>query len=340
MSALKILVLIDLIQDIDVLLPVLIGLRAAPAVQLEVLVSDWLFWKSPRTSALLRRHGLGFRYISRRRVLAGAAPRLGGIDALLTAAESTAGPHRWAHALALRARETGIATFTIQHGLDNIRALSGPVESRIRFASEVLFCWGGPSSWPDDLDSDVRRRLAPVGRALLPRPPVVPTFDVGLFENLHAKHYSDADRQRIGSRLLETIRSLPHRHFYLRSHPAGGWLDDLAPVLRRFANATLSSSTQGRRDLIGGAAAAAQVSRVITTPSTVALDAAMAGRAVALSIDCGALYRPLPVLSSLEDWVEFAGSDLAAGHAEADFLVREVEPGDATARIVNRLATL
>jgi hypothetical protein len=76
---------------------------------------------------------------------------------------------------------------------------------------------------------------------------------------------------------------------------------------------------------------------VITTPSTVALDAALAGRAVALAVGGGSIYTPLHVLEGPGDWLAFAQSDNAMTAELDEFKRRVVVEGCAVDRIVERM---
>jgi hypothetical protein len=327
-----ILVLIDLVQDLDVLWPVLEGLRSRPDVTLRLVVSRWLGSRSPRISQRLRAAGLAFHAVARSSLLNGRAPALEGVDIVLTASESTAGPHRWCHSLVVRAKAAGIDCFTLQHGLDNLEVLARRGDAG--FASDVMFCWPPESEWPAGLNQSVRDRLVPSGRPA-PPPPEPARFDVGVFENLHAKTYSEEDRQAVLARLTGLALARPALRLYVRSHPAGGWFDRAAERFAGLPNVTFVSSAAARREVETGRAAPAAALRVITTPSTIALDAAQAGRTVALALDGGPLYRPLPVLDNLADWIEFA--DGPAGADVSTFVSRHVAPTDAVSLIVDRL---
>lgn len=335
---LVVLALVDLVQDIDVLAPVLDRLNQTPAFSLHVVVSQWLARRAPRIPELLRRSGVPFQYVQRPRLLTGQAPGLDGVDALLTAAESSAGPHRWAHALARRAAKAGVPTFTIQHGLDNLVSLAGPQGASI--ASDVLFCWTAADRFPEGLEATTLAKLVPVGRALIASQPEAARFDVGLFDNLHAKSYSDDQRRRVLDHIIGLARARPGLRFYVRAHPAGGWLDRAAGALRRLGNVAFVSSEQARRSVEPGSLAVTHAARIITTPSTIALDAAQQGRPVALALDGGAFYSPLPHLADFAAWTAFADAPAVPGAEASVFLARHLLEGDAAARIVEHLAAL
>ena len=69
----RILVFVDLVQDIDVLLPVLLALRDGGFSRVRVIVSHWLARESPRTAGLLGSHAITFSYVKRREVIDGRA---------------------------------------------------------------------------------------------------------------------------------------------------------------------------------------------------------------------------------------------------------------------------
>lgn len=331
----RLLVYIDLVQDIDVLLPVILRARTEPGLALTIVVARWLEAAAPRVTALLRDHALAFRTIPRRRVIDGQGPSLWRIDGLLTASESDLDTHRAGHALTVRAHQKGLATFTLQHGVDS---LAPPEAPEIDFASGTIFSWFNGHAVPEDVRPDVRARLVPAGRPLLTPAASDPRYDVGLFENLHAARYSDAQRQAFFERAVGLIRRRPDLSFYIRPHPAGpgGSWSDLG--VDGLANVTLVSPAEAVRSLTSGPAAVAAARRVITTPSTVALDAASAGRPVALAFAGGPLYSGLPVLQSEADWLDFAAdTDTTPNQA---FLAPFRVDGDPAGAVIDHLMTI
>jgi hypothetical protein len=335
----RVLALVDLVQDLDVLLPVLLMLRDDAELSLEVAVSRWLEKESPRTGARLRAEGIGFRYVRRRDIIEGRSPGLAGISAVLAASESSHPAHAAGHALAARAAGLGVRTYALQHGFEQI-GLYGVEATGAGFASETVFCWFPPEAAPGDLPEATRARLAHVGR---PAPPGVwgqdptPAYDLGVFENLHWDRYSDEDRARFRAGLLAVARALPQARILLRPHPAGGWADGLGHELAQFENIRRLGASEGRARLEGGGDLLRSVSRVITTPSTVALDAALAGAPAALACPGGAAYAPLPVLDDEQAWVAFA-SGAAYDPAVLDqFRSRVLVAGDGAPRILERL---
>jgi hypothetical protein len=335
----RVLVLVDLVQDIDALLGVLLAIRASPALSLKIVVCRWLQRESPRTEALLRSHRLPFAYVRRREIIDGRAPSLRGVDAVLAASESTHPAHVAGHALAVRARGLGLKTYAVQHGFEQI-GLFGPEAALARFASETVFSWFPLAAAPDDLPQETRAKLDPAGR---PLPPggwgrdAEPAYDLGVFENLHWDRYTDADRAGFREGLIAVARARPEARILLRPHPAGGWADSLRHELAQFENIVRPSAREARERQVGAAWVLRGISRVITTPSTVALDSVLAGIPTALAAPGGASYEPLPVLEGPDAWVAFA-SGAAYDRAVLDQLSsRVLVAGDGALRIVERL---
>ena len=335
----RVLAFVDLVQDIDVLLPLLVRLKRENFCALDVWVSRWLAAESPRTEALLAAHGVAYRYVRRGDVVAGRSPSLRGVAAVVAASESSHPAHAAGHALALRARSVGARTYLLQHGLENV-GLLGLEAGDASFASETVFCWFPPGVTPGDLAAGTAASLAHVGRCDPiggwrrggPR-----TFDLGVFENLHWERYDDSDRERFLNSLTATARALPQARILLRPHPAGGWADRVSHELAPFPNITPARAIDARRDPAGSPDLLQGIQRVITTPSTIALDAALAGLPIAMAVPGGSVYEPLPVLRTLEDWVAFAGGGMDDPAALDQFRSRVLVDGDAGPRIVERL---
>jgi hypothetical protein len=333
-----VLAFIDLVQDIDVMLPVLRAIRAHGGLRQKVVVSRWLESESPRTTALLAAHGFGFETVRRADVIEGRAPSLSGLSAVIAASESSHPAHAAGHALALRARSAGLSTYALQHGFENV-GLFGLEAAGARFASDVVFCWFPESATPPELPAELRARLDHVGRpAATPIGSRTAAFDVGVFENLHWERYGEDERRAFMEGLAAAAGALPHVSFLLRPHPAGGWADKIGHELARFQNITHASASEGRTRLQSGAELMQGVQRVITTPSTVALDAAAAGRPVALATDGGAAYDPLPVMRKPQDWIAFSSGRGIDPSALDQFLARVLVAGDGGRRIVERLS--
>lgn len=349
-SRIGLICLIDLVQDLELILPVAQAARANGNFEVLIVATDWLDrvapWAGPRIN------DAGFRPIRHTRdaVLCGAAPALEGWEALLTASESTSPSHRFGHTLARRSRGAGLVTFTMQHGLENI-GLTYRGDGDYDFASDWIFTWGDPATLPDWVAESVRVRCIGAGRpeasgpASIPKPlPIDPSDQrpiVAVFENLHWQRYDDSYRRRFLSDLAATVRKRENMHFVLRPHPAGLFTAKYPPdlALKNFTVAdprVASWSPIEAKDLIAKAAAA------VTTPSTIALDAARQSRTFAVArydLDLEA-YAPAPMLDSAEDWLHFLDGALNRRNDESliAFRQRHHLEGDASAAILSAIA--
>jgi hypothetical protein len=337
-----VLAFVDLVQDIDVMAPLLAAIQADGRLRLRICVSRWLERESPRTAEVLTRLGLGFSYVRRREVIEGRAPSLRGVSAVISASESSHLAHAAAHALARRAEAAGVKSYALQHGFENA-GLFGIEAETVRFASGAVFCWFPAEAADAELSHETRSKLAHVGRprplSLDEGPPAAAAYDVGVFENLHWERYTDADRAAFRKGLLGLASACPDTRILLRSHPAGAWADrELGHELAQFHNITRLGGAEARRQLNSGADLMKGLARVITTPSTIALDAAQAGRPVALAVSGGDAYAPLPVLTGPGDWVSFASGEAYDPRSLDQFLSRVLVAGDGAPRIIERLS--
>lgn len=336
--------LIDLVQDADLILPIAQAARANGACEPRIVMTDWLDRIAPNVAQRVAAAGFTPVRHARDAVLTGLAPELGPWDALLSASESTAASHRFAHALTKRAKAAGLTTFTLQHGLENV-GLTYRGDGDHDFASDWIFCWGDPAALPDWVSADVRTRCIGVGRgALAPARDVAPLANeerpvVAVFENLHWARYDESYRRRFIDDLTFAAQARPDLRFIVRPHPAGLYLLSEAAAARFSDNVTIADPRAGvwadanATDLIAAAAC------VITTPSTIALDTAQIGRRVAVAaydLDLKA-YQPLPLLTRAADWIAFLDAPPDAA-ALSSFARRHVLEGDACAAMTESIA--
>ncbi|MDX2235642.1 MAG: glycosyltransferase [Hyphomonadaceae bacterium] len=327
--------LVDLVQDLDVLLPVIDAARGR-GLKCYVIVSWRALAQQPRLAQALIDRGIGPTMVEASGQL--DARYLRDSDALVMAAESSLAAHRLAHGLAVIARGLGLRCASIQHGLE-MEGLTMGAAQPVTFASDVIFGWGPVESLPSFVPADVRGRVVPVGRPAPPAPTSVPHegVRVGVFENLHWDRYTPRYRRAFEQSLEEAARRRPDVTFVLRPHPAGRWTTRQPGRFDRPNIQLLNAHQQPIEPVIAG------VDAVITSPSTVALDAVQAGKQTAVfagDIDMLPAYEPLPLLRSAKDWLQFldaapAGGANAAAHRA--FLARTVVAGDASARILDAL---
>jgi glycosyltransferase involved in cell wall biosynthesis len=348
-------VVLHLAQDLDLALPILQAARSA-GIRSEAWCSGTLFRKSPRVRANLRQEGIPFKVLPDDEFLS-TFVFPAGVRALLTVAESNLGPHRVPRLLTDAALRQGLFVATLQHGFENI-GLSYDDEvhacDKVNIAARRIYTWGQAHTLHPRATASVRERCVPVG---CPKPATVPpaALDgvipkdrpvVGIFENLHWHRYSEEYKGAFLDNVRALTREFPGVFFLLKPHHAGLWLtqrhegekpagDNLLiadPEAQPWENHTAGS-------LLG------HMDAVITSPSTVALDAARMGLPVAVVAGDLQLenYRPLPLLATQGDWSGFVSKVLdAQARAElqqrsAGFVERVLVPGDAARRIVEDL---
>lgn len=349
-------VVLHLVQDLDLALPILREARAA-GLTCEAWCDASLLEESPRVVAALEAEQQPFRLLPGEAGLADFhffPPRT---RVLLTLAESNLKPHRVPRRLAEAAVEQGLLAATVQHGYENIGLTFDDQKQAIEkvdFASQRIYLWGPLQTLHPKVGAGVRARCVAVG---CPKDAVVPAADlsgmlpagrpvVGIFENLHWHRYDEQYRRDFIACVHAMAAAYRDTVFLLKPHHAGMWLTHRyqgeRPVADNLVIADPRSPLWERHTapaLLGGMCA------VITTPSTVALDAAR--RALPVAVVAGRLpldnYRPLPLLSGEPDWIDFAAAALDGTRRDglvalaARFVQAVTLPGNAARRIVEDL---
>lgn len=351
----ELLVFFDLAQDLDVLAPVLEALQARAVLDLRIAVTDWLHDESPRTVARLTEMGFSIETVDRDAALRGESPDLGNSRGVLVAADANVEAHRAARGLTERARTSGLSTFSLQHGFENIGltwrdAAPDTHDVEVNFGADRVFTWGPAAALPGWIAPSVRNAVRPLGDPKTPavaasrlRWPQGPwTRRVAVFENLHWERYSDAWRQGVLADIAAVAASEPDTLFLLKPHHAGRWLTRHPLAAPRGRNILLADPRDPQWEPFTALALIAGADKVVTTPSTVAVDAARAGRPVALfgyGLDLSA-YAPLPVLQTADDFGRFlAAPERALLRSNEAFLARTFLPGPAAHRIAAAIET-
>ena len=349
--------MLDLVQDLDLLLPIAIGIQQHPDLTLKVVATGRVLKKSPRIQTSFAAAGIKVHSVFYKAVLKGALPSLKGVAAVIAATETTAGPHRIARALAQRANKAGIVTYTLQHGYENIGLNYTddvyPFE-KIRFASQHVLIWGDPAQLPAETPFENRQKCVGVG---CPKP-IHPDQDlpqlhhgrkhlIAIFENLHWERYSDAYRNQMLEDIATVAQRFPQITFLIKPHPAGLWLskqsDDCLP---EGDNIWVIDPRLEQWQAYTAPAFLAVADAAISTPSTVVLDAARMGKPVAVAVYDLPLpnYVPLLRLKDLSDWCRFiqmACSESSDSEVLREqgriFVAQNLMPGDSVARILDRI---
>jgi hypothetical protein len=161
---------------------------------------------------------------------------------------------------------------------------------------------------------------------------------IGIFENLHWQGYPDSFRDMFKAMVVALAERHPECEFAILPHPAGLWSVKFIKTTGLPAN--LSIINPASRENLGqtGLAALASVDRVLTTPSSVAVDAAQVGLPtiiIAPSEFDVSSYQGLTTVNSAEDasvaLFDTKPSELMAG-AKAFLAASMLEGADAADR--------
>lgn len=298
----RILVFIDAAEDIDVLAPLQADLLQSAGAKMTVGVTTEFARRTPRLIARTRALGAELRLFDRREVLKLKADAR-AFDAIIVLGDGRFESHA-AHNLAGGAERNGPIVFALQRSL-----LQGaPGHPPWRPAASRILVWASPG--PGLSERAVDRCIAVRRPLRRPRKATLKQFGprerlVAVFENLHLGIFDEAARVSFTHNLMAAAHRRPEHRFVVRSHPSGRWLTRqcgmewptnvllIDPDLPLWADLTSD-------DLIAAA------DRTITTPSTIALDAAQLGRSVAVTgaADPNGLdFAPLPRLETSEDWL-------------------------------------
>jgi glycosyltransferase involved in cell wall biosynthesis len=349
-------VVIHLMQDLDLALPVLSEIKRSTHLCAQAWVSLSVLDASPRVWRGLRQHNVDVRVLDDQTDVDLEPIKSREIGAIVTIAETNQSPHRFPHRIANLANEMGIATYTMQHGYENIGLTYTdtryPIE-QIAFASKTIFTWGHSTLLHPGVPEATRAKCIPVGccktvpSEVIELPlPANGARVIGIFENLHWDRYDKIYAERFIQDALTLAVRHPHMLFLVKPHHAGQWLTSrYRGAVPSAPNLVIADPVHPDWEQFTASQLINSLDAIITTPSTVALDAARAGKPVAVAgydLDLS-VYRPLPVLTRSGDWMAFlhditddmrrrALIDQACG-----FVARTVCQGSAAANIVRTI---
>ncbi len=317
----RILFFMHLVQDLDLLEPLILKAAEGGECTPVVCLTDRLHRRSSRVRSFFAFARIDRRIVPYVAAFFGLAPSLKGFDALVTAAESSARPHRVAHVLTHRANRLGLCTYTLQQGFENIGLtyFKGKVaHENVTFASKKIFIWGPMRSLHAQVSVEVRSRCVPVGctKRILPDTPILKRPEacvrlVSVFENLHRELYSRDYRESFLADIAKATNDFSQVTFFVKPHVTSReFIGQWRQLAARTSNVILADPADPQWEPFTAPDILAISDAVITTPSTVALDAARAGLPAALW-DYGlglTQYDPLPRLMSFQGLGDFLNS--------------------------------
>ena len=346
-SKLRVLLLLQQFQDIDLIVPVAEKASACPDIEVRIAILTKIAIPASRRLRQLCGNGAQVEFWPGADLLGHRiAPERFAVDVAITASEGPGFGARFARAFVAASRAAGARSLTLQHGLDNGGMTFGPKLRAGAFMSDLVLTWGGAHRLTDAAAPDVRAKAIPVGcpkrvfgRSDFADFPHADVPFIAVFENLHWRRYNDAYRDRFVRDLAATAEATPDMRFLVKPHMGGQWF------VRGGSNAPLPSNVEiahpaaPRWRRFTADAFLAHASAVITTPSTIALDAARYGVPAALVAYGIAAqnYHPLPRLEQSGDWLAFVDQIRRGTYDRSKldaFFADAVVPGDAVARIL------
>lgn len=312
--------LFDLLQDVEVLKPVVNHFVEREDWRVRVLASNWLMSQPDSPVDYFNSRSITPTVLEREELLAGTPTAIDGADLVFLASETNLGPHRVAHHVANEAARKNIPAVTFQHGLENEGLTYFGENKSVKFASKKIVVWNELPGNMENVSNDTRKKCLPIGIFRSTESRTVPAalrkklpcdIVIGVFENLHWERYSDYFRSEFLHNLIATANNYEDCCFLVKPHPAGQWfaLSDSVPYDLPSNIITIDNTDDDWRH-ISGTQLVRFMDAVITTPSTIAIDAAIANVPVAvIAQSLGALdmYSGLDRLDHADDWNEFVG---------------------------------
>lgn len=319
-AALPVAFVVQVVTDLELVAPIAAAVRASGGAVV-AWVRGKALKKTPELRVALDAALPGWRELDDEELPSELAAGSGAATrpaVLLAPTESNAPAHRFARRLVEQAHRGGVRTATLQHGFDNVGLtwFDGDYPpGSVDFAAQRIFTWGPDERLHPAIDAATRAKCVAIGcskpartAAPLPSRPAPGAPLIAVFENLHWSRYSEGYRAAFLRDLEAAAAASPHACFFVRPHPAGKWLTERFEGARpKAANLLLAAPDDARFAAWTTPVLLALADGVITTPSTIALDGARAGRPVAVAAYDLALpdYAPLPLLRGVADWTRF-----------------------------------
>lgn len=353
----NIVILISRPQDIALLSDICSHARQRQDIILDTWILSSCYKRDPGVRSELTHNGITITKVVGYMDIPWLAARLLKIDCVLNTRESTAGRYRLTDMIVDMANAAGAHTYTLQHGFENpgLTYYDDVQDKSIKFASRHILTWGAPESLPAWVSEQTRRKCIGVGcpKSLTetvtsglsdPLPGKDKPF-IAVFENLQWRRFDSIYISRFLHALDQISRQRTEFTYVLKSHPgaAKSRTSEITQILSDMDNVMVIDFLDSTIDRPSTSLLLNHAAAVITTPSTIAIDAALAGVPVALArinleLD---VYEPLAMLDTTDDWNQFLNqSNDAIGRPRlleqsANFLQRAILPGNGSNRVLD-----
>lgn len=354
----EIIIAIHLIQDYELAQPLIIYF-ARQKQSYAVWLSASLARKAPRVLHWLTNENIP--YLCMQDEISAINPEIFkqfSAKKFVTFAETNLGPHKFTHSLTKLANQNKLDTYTFQHGFENIGiTYSDQVHNihNIEIAASKILTWGTESTLHADIKPEIKNNIIPVGciKPIYPEVSQPTPLDeetgliIGIFENLHWHRYSAEYQANFLNALTTSATTFPNIKFFIKPHPAGMWLTSrFKGTLPEHSNIIIAEPTDPKWERPLLADYFRKLSGVISTPSTVILDAARMNLPVLV---CGFdlelnKFSPLAIANNIDDWTTFI-NDIAHQKTEAyinnntQFIEHVLIDGNAIENAVNLITS-
>lgn len=278
-------------------------------------------------------------------------------DVFLSTVESTAAPHKLPYIITKMANAAGVSTYTLQHGFENVGLsycddIHGP---DVKFAAKNILTWGQTEELPAWVAQETLDKSIAVGcpkkLVILENNPALNTGKrpiIAVFDNLFWHRYDKKYRSTFLKHLQDISKQRKDFRFILKCHPndVRKRSKEMAAILHNLEHVEVVDLL-GEEENLTTPWLLSRAVGVITTPSTIALDGALANVPVAVSrygLDL-TYYSPLYLLDKFEDWQQYL--DLLMGESEKNnlkwngerFLSRVLVSGDPATKIIDLMTS-
>jgi hypothetical protein len=352
----ELILIANLVQDIEFIRPIVAAAQKCGSTVV-IWASTSMIRRWPYTLAALAQSGAALRVLAETADGAVVPPFPHSVRAVLTVADTNLGPHRFSYSITQAANHASIMTGTLQHGFENVGLTytdNLQMIERIEFAARRIFVWGDLSLLHPDIPEKTRSKCISVGcpklvranERVMPSALVTGKPIIGIFENLHWHRYDDTYRSFFLDGVLNLALAHPEVTFVFKPHNAGRWLTTRFNGELVFKdNLLIADSSDPQWEGLTAVDLLPYMSGIITSPSTVALDAARAALPVAVVAHDLPLdnYAPLYRIRNADEWIVFVSHlfDDTCRRALVDssqaFEARVILPGDAATCIIRNL---